>query len=93
MSKDAYLLYLRARQKAVDERIREASLRLREGDLRDRVHAAGELATLERRRALVESKLVTARAADPSRYTGLRSEIAEDLDAIGVMLDRLTTGF
>lgn len=92
MSKDSFLLYLRARKQTVDEKIRKAERLYTEGDLPDRVHAAGQLATLRRRREDVDRKIAAVTAASEASYKGLRTEIEEDLDSIGILLDRLVTG-
>lgn len=91
MSKQSYLLYLGCRLATVEEDIRKARSRLNNGDPRLRVHAAGHIAVLERRQADMERKIAAVRAAPESRYAGMRTEIAEDLDAIGAEINHLTT--
>lgn len=91
MSKQSYLLYLGCRLATVEDDIRKARARLTNGDPRLRVHAAGQLAVLEHRQADLERKIAAVRAAADSRYAGLRTEIAEDLDAIAAEFDHLVT--
>jgi hypothetical protein len=92
MSKQSYLFYLACRRAAVEDDIRKASFRLHHGEPRQRVHAAGDLAVLERRHAALENKITAIRAAAPDSYATLRTEIAEDLDAIGAQFEHLMTG-
>ena len=91
MSKQSFLLYLGCRLATVEDDIRKARARLNNGDPRQRVHAAGELAVLEQRQADLERKISSVRAAADSRYAGVRAEIAEDLDSIAAEFDHLMT--
>jgi len=92
MSKQSYLLYLGCRRAAVEDDIRKARARRHHADLRQRVHAAGDLAVLERRRADVDRKIAAVRAESPGSYATLRTEIAQDLDALGAQWEHLATG-
>jgi len=91
MTRNAYLLYLGLRLSSVNERIRKAERRLAIGDLRDRVHAAGDLVVLRRRKKRVEGKIHKMQVSRGGPPEGLCAEIAGDLDAIGIAFDRLVS--
>jgi len=92
MSKDAFRLQLQVRQREVAKAIAEAEARLAGAELADRVHAAGELSVLKHRDAEIKAKITRLEHEPDGVWETLKTEIEEDLDAIGAAIRRLFVG-
>lgn len=92
MSKDALRLQLQVRLKQVSKDVAEAESRLAADELSDRVHAAGDLAVLKQREAAIKAKIDRLEHEPDGLWESLKTEIEEDLDAIGDALKRAFTG-
>ena len=92
MSKDAFRQQLQVRLKEVSKEIAAAEERHHGAELADRVHAAGELAVLKQREAEILAKIEKLEHEPDGVWETLKTEIEEDLDAIGAAIQRLFVG-
>jgi hypothetical protein len=92
MTKRVYLHYLEQRMVDIQNHIKEAKQALQYDSPLDKVHAAGELVVLERRLQDVTKKIDRLRVVHEGLYSGLKTELQEDVDSIGIALDRLFSG-
>ena len=92
MSKEALKLQLHVRLKEVGEEIAAAEKRHDAGEFAERVDAAGSLVLLNQRKAEIVAKIERLEREPEGLWETLKTEIEEDLDAVGAMLRRLVVG-
>jgi len=93
MSTEAFRDHLTHRLARIRQAIADAERQQSEGDLATSVKAAGQIAVLKRREQEVTAKLDRLATAPPGLWGGLTSEIAEDIDSLGLAVERLFVGF
>ncbi len=89
MSKEAFRQQLRIRLREVGAEISEAESRLTGVALEARVQAAGDLALLRERQRDILAKLDRLEHEPDGAWEALKTEIEEDLDAVGAALRRM----
>lgn len=87
--KGVYIAELKQQLSELDHEMARCRRQVESGELRDRPHAAGELATLQSRHQEIEQRLAEAEKRDAEDWSDLHAGFREQLDGIGNALERL----
>ena len=86
--KSTYIEDLKGEMRELETEIARARRHLDSGALRDKPHAAGELATLEGDHRQLEQRLAEAEKDDAEDWSDIHTGQREQLDAMGDALER-----
>ena len=86
--KSIYIADLKRDLRQLETEIARARRVLNSGSLREKPHAASELATLEREHKELEHRLAEAEKHDAKDWSATHSGLREQLDAVGDALER-----